>query len=94
MIFPFNITEQIIDAYQAHQDYISKGQKWLIRNDPEGQTEQVLLEEIITMIQSAAEDYFGDDEDECYQFYDEVGLEDISGGEWYDAISEILETTE
>ena len=63
MTFPFAITQQIQDAYQAHQAYISAGTAWLIRNDPDAQEEQVLLEEIVTQIESAAQEHFGDDED-------------------------------
>ena len=94
MTFPFKITEQILDAYQAHCDYISAGQKWLLRNDPEGQNEQQLLEEIISEIESVAEDHFGDDEDAYWEFHDEVGLDQTHGGEWYDIIETEVETAE
>jgi len=87
MTFPFAITEQIQDAYQAHQDYISAGQTWLIRNDPDGQEEQVLLEEIITQIEHAAEAHFGDDEDAYWQFHDEWRLSE-TGGEWFEVLEQ------
>ena len=92
MTFPFAITQDIQDAYQAHQDYTSAGQAWLVRNDPEGQNEQVLLEEIITQIQSAAQEHFGDDEDAYWQFHDEWQL-DATGGEWFEVLEE-LDTAE
>jgi len=89
MTFPFAITQQIQDAYQAHQAYISAGTAWLIRNDPDGQEEQVLLEEIVTQIESAAQEHFGDDEDAYWEFHDEWRLGETSG-EWF----EVLETQE
>ena len=85
MTFPFAITEQIRDAYQAHADYISAGQRWLLRNDPDGQAEQVLLEEIITQIETAAQAHFGHDEDAYWQFHDEWRLGE-TGGEWFEVV--------
>jgi hypothetical protein len=87
MTFPFAITPDIREAYQAHQDYISAGQRWLLRNDPDGQNEQVLLEEIITQIEHAAAAHFGDDEDAYWQFHDAVGLDQMSSGDWYDTVA-------
>lgn len=94
MKFPFPITEEIREAYQAHCDYISAGQKWLIRNDPEGRNEQVLLEEIQTAIRNAAQDHFGDDEDAEYEFYDEFGVDQLGSGVWYEIIEAELECQE
>ena len=91
MTFPFKITDEILDAYQAHEAYISAGAAWLIRNDPEGQEEQVLLEEIVTQIEKAAREHFGQDEygddtDAYYEFCDDVGLDQIGSGDWYDIV--------
>lgn len=99
MTFPFKITEQILDAYQAHQAYTSAGQKWLLRNDPECQNEVALLEEIVTQIEAAAREHFGQDEDgddtdAYYEFCDDVGLAQVTSGEWYDIVGAELETTE
>lgn len=91
MNFPFPITQAIRDAYQAHVDYVSAGQKWLVRNDPEGENEQILLEAIQTAIQTAAQEHFGDDEDAEYEFYDKFGVEELQGV-WYEIIEAELET--
>ena len=93
MTFPFKITQDIIDAYQEHEAYTSTGQAWLLRNDPEGQNEMVLLEQIITQIQDAAQDHFGDDEDAYEEFCDDVGLEQLGSGDWYDIVGAELEST-
>lgn len=89
--FPFAITEEIRDAYQAHCDYISAGPNWLVKNDPEGQNEQVLIEAIQTAVQKAAQEHFGDDEDAEYDFYEEFDVDNTNSGEWYDIIAEELE---
>lgn len=86
MKFPFPLTDQILDAYQAHVAYISAGQKWLLRNDPEGHHEQVLLEAIQTAIKQAAQAHFGDDEDAEYDFYDEFEMDSLGNGPWYECI--------
>lgn len=91
MKFPFPITEEIRRAYQAHCDYISAGEKWLVRNDPKGQNEQVLIEEIQTAIRRAAQDHFGLDEDAEYEFYDEFEILDLGSGVWYEIILAELE---
>jgi hypothetical protein len=93
MTFPFAITQEIRDAYEGHQAYCSAGQAWLIRNDPEGQNEQELLEEISTQIQSAAEQHFGDDEDAYWEFYDEWRL-GATGGKWFEVLEAEFEATE
>lgn len=94
MTFPFEITQDLLDAVQQHQSYISAGQRWLLRNDAEGQNEQVLLEEIVTQIQHLAEQHFGDDEEGYDEFCDDVGLDDITGGEWYDIVDAAMEVAE
>ena len=93
MKFPFSITQEIRDAYQAHVDYVSAGQTWLVKNDPDSYNEQRLLEEIQTAIQSAAHDHFGDDEDAEDEFYDEFEVDELQG-EWYNIIEAELETAE
>jgi hypothetical protein len=90
MTFPFKTTQEIRDAYEAHQAYCSAGPDWLIRNDPECQHEQVLLEEISTQIQAAAQEHFGDNEDAYWDFYDEWRLGE-TGGEWFEVLVEELE---
>lgn len=91
MKYPFTLTEEIIDAYQAHVDYTSAGAAWLYKNDRDGQNEMVLIEEIQTAIMEAAEEHFGDDEDALDDFIDLFEVED-SRGCWYDVIAEQLET--
>ena len=96
MTFPFKITNEILDAYQAHEAYTSAGQAWLIRNDPDGQNEQALLEEIVSLIEAAARDHFGlddegDDTDAYYEFCDDVGLDQVCSGDWYDTVGAELD---
>jgi len=93
MNFPFTITQEIRDAYQAHIDYISAGTDWLIRNDPEAQQEQVLIEAIQTAIQDSAEQHFGDDEDSLEEFLDEFEVTEYQGC-WYDIVEAELETAD
>ena len=93
MNFPFPITQGIRDAYLAHTDYISAGVRWLQRNDPEGQNEQCLIEQIQSAIQSAAQEHFGPDEDAEYEFYDKFGVDELQGV-WYEIIEEELEAAE
>ena len=90
MKFPFAITQEMRDAYQEHAEYISAGSKWLLRNDPKGQNEQALIEQIQTAIQDAAQAHFGDDEDAEYAFYDEFGVDELQGV-WYEIIEAELE---
>ena len=92
MTFPFTITQEIRDTLQAHIDYVSAGQKWLLKNDPDSYNEQALLEEIQDAVRQAAELHFGDDEDALEEFYDEIGLDQIGGGDWYDIIQADMET--
>ena len=85
---PFAITEEIRNAYQEHNDYTNLGSNFLVKIDPEGQNEMMLLEAIQTAIHKAAQDHFGDDEDAEYDFYDKFNIDNPSGGEWYDIIKE------
>lgn len=84
--FPFPLTEDIRDAFQAHLDYISAGQTWLVRNDPEGQQEQRLIEDLQDAIRDAAQQHFGDDEDAEQEFEDEMELDESFSGRWYDEL--------
>ena len=89
--FPFPITTEIVDAYQAHVDYISAGQHWLLKNDPDAYTELVLIETIQTTIERAAEKYFRDDEDALEEFLQEFEIQDTTGGVWYDVIEQLVD---
>jgi hypothetical protein len=91
MKYPFELTQEILDSYQEHAAYISAGQAWLLRNDPEGQTELVLIEAIQTAIQTAAEQHFGDNDDALEEFLQEFEVDAVSGGVWYDLIEEAAE---
>lgn len=91
MKFPFPITEEIRNAYQAHVDYVSAGQKWLLKNDPDAYNEQVLLEAIQTAITDAAEEHFGDDLEALEVFLDEIEITGYTGG-WYDILEAELES--
>jgi hypothetical protein len=88
MNFPFTLTQEIRDAYQAHIDYTSAGQKWLLKNDPDCYNEHALLEEIQTAIQDAAELHFGDNEDALEEFVDEFEVREYQGV-WYEIIEEL-----
>jgi hypothetical protein len=90
MTFPFKTTPEIRDAYLAHQAYCSAGSAWLIRNDPEGQNEQVFIQEIIDQVQAVAEEHFGDDEDAYWQFHDEWELSETNGS-WYEVLEQEFE---
>lgn len=90
MKFPFTLTEQIRDAYFAHADYVSAGQRWLLRNDPEGQHERLLLDLLRTAIEQAAQEHFGDDERAYWDFWDEFLLDEYTG-DWYDELESRLE---
>ena len=89
--FPFPITQHIRDAYDDHQAYCSAGQAWLIRNDPEGQNEEQLIQAILDLLEEQAELYFGEDEDAYDQFREEHFTET---GIWWEMLEEGLETAE
>jgi len=73
MSFPFEITDDMIDAVQAHIDYTSAGSDWLYKNDPECQNEMLLIERIKDAIVDSAKKYYADEEafeDWHCDFYD------------------------
>jgi hypothetical protein len=93
MTFPFSITPEIQAAYQAHIDYISAGEAWLLKNDPDAYNEQVLLEHIQTSIENAAYEHFGDDDDLVCEFLDEFEVQEYQGV-WYELLESELEAAE
>ena len=88
MTFPFEITQEIRDAYDDHAAYCSAGQAWLIRNDPEGQNEQELITAVHDLLTAVAQDHFGSDEDAYEEFYEEC-LGDSTV--WWEMLQEQLD---
>jgi hypothetical protein len=91
MTFPFEITQEIRDAHDDHAAYCSAGQAWLIRNDPDGQTEQELIDTVHDLLTAVAQDHFGLDEDAYEEFYEEC-LSDSTI--WWEMLQEQLESVE
>jgi hypothetical protein len=87
--FPFAITNEIREANKAHTDYVSAGHEWLLKNDPECQHETIFLDRIVTAIERAAHDHFGDDEDAYEEFCEEYQLRDGDASVWYDIVQNV-----